>query len=350
MTRKVDGVVRVALIGSGGIANAHGKGFIQHADRIKCVALCDVSQENLDRRSEQLKSVGGGGRKFTDWKVMLKEMAGEIDAVDICLPHHLHAPAILDSAAAGKHILCEKPMCMSLAEADQIADAVKKSGVTYMSAHNQLFMPVVQEAKRLIDGGEIGRVFWLRSQDCFRAGGEGGNPFKGSWRADLKTQGGGELIDTGYHPSYRLLYLAGAPAASIHGQMGRFVQQIEGEDCASVQIRFANGVIGEILTSWSFPLPHGTHHIHVMGEKGEIFGTENTLYHLPRGAKEPTKREFPAVDTFEAEIAHFADCLREGRRPIHSVEEGRAVLELILNATKSAEGWQQTAAAAPARP
>src|SRR5438046_92792 len=252
---------------------------------------------------------------------MLKEMRDEVDAVDVCLPQHLHAQAILDAAAAGKHIICEKPMCMSLAEADQIAEAVKKSGVTYMSAHNQLFMPVVQEAKRLIDGGEIGKVLWLRSQDCFRAGGEGGDPFKNSWRANLKTQGGGELIDTGYHPSYRLLYLAGGPAAgsnpaaSIQGQMGRFVQRIEGEDTASVQVRFTNGVIGEILTSWAFPLPHGTHQIHIMGEKGEIFGSENTLYHLPRGAKEPTKKEFAAVDTFEAEIAHFADCLREGRRP-----------------------------------
>jgi predicted dehydrogenase len=348
MSKKIDGVVRVGLIGSGGISAAHGKGFLKYGDKIKCVALCDVSADNLKKRSQQLAPVGGGGKQFNDWKVMLKEMAGEIDAVDICLPHHLHAPAILDSAAAGKHILCEKPMCMSLAEADQISAAVKKAGVTYMSAHNQLFMPVVQEAKRLIDGGEIGRVFWVRSQDCFRAGGEGGNPFKGSWRANLKTQGGGELIDTGYHPSYRLLYLAGAPAVSIHGQMGRFVQQIEGEDCAAVQIRFANGVIGEILTSWSFPLPHGTHHIHVMGEKGEIFGSENTLYHLPRGAKDPTRVEFPAVDTFAEEIGHFADCLRERKPPIHGVEEGRAVLELILNATKSAEGWQKSAPTKPA--
>jgi predicted dehydrogenase len=341
MAAKVSGAVRVALIGSGGISKAHGNGFLKHASKIKCVALVDVSQENLKARSEQLAPGGTTPRTFGDWKVCLKEMAGEIDAVDICLPHHLHAPAILDAAAAGKHILCEKPMCMSLAEADQIGAAVKKSGVTYMSAHNQLFMPVVQEAKRMIDAGEIGKVLWLRSQDCFRAGGEGGNPFAGSWRADLKTQGGGELIDTGYHPSYRLLYLAGSPAVSIQGQMGRYVQQIEGEDTAAVQVRFASGAIGEILTSWAFPLPHGTHQIHVIGEKGQIFGSENTLYHLPKGATEPTKRTFEPVETFVAEIEHFADCLREGRRPIHSVEEGRAVLELILNASKSAEGWQR---------
>ncbi len=344
MAKPVNGVVRVGLIGSGGISAAHGKGFIKSSDKLKCVALCDVSQENLKKRSEQL---GGVEKQFGDWKAMLREMGDQIDAVDICLPHHLHGPAIIDAAAAGKHILCEKPMCMSLKEADEIAAAVKKAGVTYMSAHNQLFMPVVQEAKRMIESGQIGRVMWLRSQDCFRAGGEGANPFAGSWRANLKTQGGGELIDTGYHPSYRLLYLAGAPAMRIQGTMGRFVQPIEGEDTASVQVRFENGAIGEILTSWAFALPFGTHHIHVIGEKGQLFGSSDTLYHLPNGSTEPVKRTFQPVDTFEAEIEHFADCLREGKRPIHSVDEGRAVLELILNATGSSEGWQTAAFVKP---
>ena len=347
MAVNVKAPVRVALVGSGGISGAHGKGFLTYRDKIQCVALVDVSQGNLTKRAEQLAPTGVTPRTFGDWKQCLAEMKDQVDAVDICLPHHLHGPAIIDAAAAGKHILCEKPMCTSLEEADKIAAAVKRAGVTYMSAHNQLFMPVVQEAKRMIDAGEIGKVLWLRSQDCFRAGGAGGNPFKGSWRANVKTQGGGELIDTGYHPSYRLLYLAGSRAAEIRGTMGRYVQPIEGEDTASVSVRFENGAIGEILTSWAFPNPYGTHQIHVIGDKGQIFGTENTLYHLPKGAKEPTKRSFDDVHTFEAEIGHFADCLIEGKRPIHSVEEGRAVLELILKASQNAEGWQKTAHVKP---
>ena len=93
----------------------------------------------------------------------------------------------------------------------------------------------------------------------------------------------------------------------------------------------------------SFGNPYGTHHIHVIGEKAQIFGSDNTLYFLPRGYSEPAKRTFAPVETFEAEIGHFADCLREGRRPIHGVAEGRAVLELILAASRSADGWQQAA-------
>lgn len=340
MTAKVKGKVRVAIIGTGGIAGGHATGILQHKDKIECVALCDISEQNLKARSDQL---GGIRRQYRDWNKMLAEAGDLIDAVDICLPHHLHAPAIIDAAKAGKHILCEKPMCINLKDADRIAQAVKAAGVTYMSAHNQLFMPVVQEAKRMLDAGCIGKVLWLRSQDCFRVQPGPNDPFTGKWRSHLKTQGGGELIDTGYHPTYRLLYLAGAPVVGVRASMNRFLQNIQGEDAASVQVRFANGAMGEILTSWSFSLPYGTHQIHVIGESGQIFGTGSDLFYLPKDYSEPAKRTFPAVATITAEIEHFADCLIHGQRPIHSVAEGRAVLEVILKATADAEGWQKRA-------
>jgi predicted dehydrogenase len=336
--KKVEGVVRVAIVGPGGISGAHGHGYIKHKNKIEVVALCDISPEHMKIRAEQL---GIQPRQFSDWKVMFKEMGKEIDAVDICLPHHLHGPCILDAAAAGKHILCEKPMCISLKQADEIAAAVKQAGIIYMSGHNQLFMPAVQEAKRMIDAGELGTVRWLRSQDCFTAGRTERADW--GWRSDLATQGGGELIDTGYHPTYRMLHLAGAPVTQVRGTMGRFALNIDGEDSASVQVRFANGAMGEVLTSWAWSNPYGTHQIHVIGEKGQLFGSENTLYFLPKGFSEPAKRSFENTDTFVAEIGHFADCLREGKRPIHSVEEGRAVLEVILKAAENAQGWQETA-------
>ena len=156
------------------------------------------------------------------------------------------------------------------------------------------------------------------------------------------------MIDTGYHPSYRLLYLAGSPVADVHGTFGRFEQRIEGEDTASVQVRFENGVIGEILTSWGLELPYGTHHVHIAGDKGQIFGSGNELYYLPRGFHEPAKLRLPeARNTFVPQMAHFADCVQNSKRPIHGPEEGRAVLELIVRATQNADGWQ---ASAPVQP
>jgi len=329
--------VKLALIGTGGISSMHAGGILKHQDKIECVALCDLSEANLDERAKQL---GGNPRRFNGWKRLLAEMGDGLDAVAICLPHHLHAQAIFDAAAAGKHILCEKPMCINLPEADRIVDTVKRAGIIYMSGHNQLFTPVLLEMKRMIDAGELGKLRWIRSQDAFIAPAD---VLKDKWRSQIKYQGGGELIDTGYHPTYRLLYLAGGDIVAIRATMGRFEMEIEGEDTASVQVRFANGVIGEIFTSWAMPLPYGTHDLHVIADKGQVFGTGNKLYHLPRGEKTPTEKILPEVDTFAAQIECFADCILKGTRPPHGPEEGRQVLRIILEASCSADGWQKTA-------
>lgn len=336
MSARIEGKIKLAIIGCGGIAHAHANGLNALRDRIECVALCDIASSNIDLLSERL---GGVNSRYVCWKQMLAEIGDHIDAVDICLPHDLHAQCILDAVKAGKHIICEKPMCISLKEGAEILKAVDQSGITYMSAHNQLFMPSVQKARELLAEGAIGKLYMIRSQDCFRAG-NGEDAFKDAWRADVKRQGGGELIDTGYHPTYRLLYLAGAPVVSVHGMMARFLQHIGGEDSASVQVLFENGIMGEILTSWAFDLPYGVYQIHLLGSEGQIFGSGDELYLLRRGEVTPTKISLPATDCFMAQLEHFADCLNQGKRPIHSAKEGLEVLEVILKAAENAGEWE----------
>ncbi len=337
MDSAVSPKVHLAIIGAGGISAEHAQGILANPGLAECVALCDVSDENLQKRNEQL---GGGCRLFHDWRTMLAELGDGLDAVDICLPHHLHAPAITDVARAGKDVLCEKPLCTTLAEADRLVEVVRETGVLYQSAHNQLFMPCVVEAKKRIVAGEIGEVRWLRSQDCFV------NPvtvLKDKWRASLKTQGGGELIDTGYHPTYRLLHLAGSEVVGVRASMARFTQPIEGEDTASVQVRFASGAIGEILTSWSMNNPHGSHQIHVAGSTGQLWGSHHTLWLLPDGEKEPRQIDLEPVQTIPAQVGDFVRRVRSRERPLHSVEEGRTVLDVIVRATTDADGWQALA-------
>jgi len=330
--------VRLAVIGAGGIAGAHCSAIQSNAATATCVAIAEPDES---RRNDRIHVAGGTARGFADWQTMLSELGPEIDGVIICLPHHLHTAAILDACAAGVNILCEKPMCTSLQEAVRIAEAVRTSGVMYMSAHNQLFIPSFRKAVEMVRGGQIGRVLWVRSQDCFVARGWKTKE-QGNWRADLKTQGGGELIDTGYHPTYRLLELAGAKPAAVRSTMGRFRLNIDGEDTACVQVRFENGVIGEILTSWAMPNPYGTHQFHVMGEEGQLFGSGNDLYFLPPGCSDPARVAVPAdaENTFHSQIAEFARCIRENARPPHGVAEGLAVLEIILGAAENATGWE----------
>src|SRR5262245_5739017 len=290
--------VRVALIGAGGISKQHAEG-IRTLDGIECVAICDVD-ERLSR--ERAQQIGCNAPLFDDWPTMLAELGEGLDAAIICLPHALHARAILDCAAAGRHVLCEKPLCTTLDEADSIAQAVDRSGITFMAGHNQLFAPMVKEIKSRLDAGAIGELRWLRSQDCFL------HPpgLEKSWRGKRASQGGGELIDTGYHPTYTLLHFASANVKRVRAAMARFEQPIEGEDTASVQLAFDNGVIGEIFTSWAFARPSGTHKIHLIGSSGQLFGTDNVLFHAPVRGNEPTRIELPKMPTFTAQLAHFA--------------------------------------------
>jgi len=333
--------LRIALIGAGGIAGAHTKAIQSLPDDVDCVAVCDPNTVNRDKK---IADLGGTPRPFDSWTDLLNTSPESVDAFIICLPHHLHAPAIRDAAAAGKHVLCEKPMCTNLEEARAITEAVKASGITYMSAHCQLFLPSFQKACELVREGRIGRVRWIRSQDCFRMK-KWKTKSEGNWRADAATQGGGELIDTGYHPTYRLLEIAGSKPAAIRGTMGRFHLDLDAEDTASVQVRFENGVIGEILTSWAFANPYGSHEIHVIGDEGQLFGSGADLYYLPLDCEQPAKIKTVSsgnawLGSFTGQLEAFARCARTGERPPHTEEEGLAVLEIILGAARDAEGWQ----------
>ena len=172
------------------------------------MAIADVATERAHLLRASLRD--SDVPLFPDLAAMLA--GAELDAVDLCLPHHLHAEAIVAAARAGKAILSEKPLCTTLAEAATIGEALAASGVTFMMAHNQLFQPSLIAARQLLAEGAIGRPFVIRSNETFRNQGiidadleaaarEGDGPW--AWRADPRQMGGGEVIDTGWHASRR---------------------------------------------------------------------------------------------------------------------------------------------------
>lgn len=321
-TSSLSAPIKVGLIGAGGIANAHLRGYAAHADQITVAAVTDAFAETAERRGGEL-----GVPHFTDWDQMLAET--ELDAVDICLPHHLHAPAIIAAAGAGKHILCEKPLCLTPEEAVEVQQAVSANGVTLMCGHNQLFMPAVAKAKELIEAGTLGTVYEVRTTDSFR---NDFDPANMGWRAHASTSGGGELIDTGYHPSYLLLHLAGGVPTEATSMLSTHrLKFMEGEDSAQVLVRFDNGVVGQLVTSWAYRPAFDTERFSVVGELGALTSNGTSLrYDLLDGTSETF--DFDQVDTIAAEIAAFAQCLLTGTRPIHTEKEGIEVLGMILAA------------------
>lgn len=318
--------IKVGLIGGGGIAGAHIRGYADNADRIGVTAVADAVEETAQRRGSELQAT-----PYTDYQQMIK--AEELDAVDICLPHHLHADAIVAAAEAGLHVLCEKPLCLTPDEAKRVNDAVTANKITLMCAHNQLFMPAVAKAKELLEAGTIGTVYEVRTTDSFY---NNFDPANMGWRAHTETSGGGELIDTGYHPSYLMLHLAGGVPVEATAMLSTHrLKFMEGEDSAQVLIRFDNGVVGQLVTSWAYQPAACTERFSVVGELGSLHSDGTTVSYRLRDGKEESF-SFDPVETIPAEIAHFAHCLETGERPPHTEKEGIEVLGMILAAYESA--------------
>ena len=339
-------MLKVGLIGSGNIArNRHAPGWRKLAGQATVTAVSDVDEAAAGKVAQLLAADGAAPTIYTDYHKLIDE--AEIDAVDICLPHHLHADAILAATAAGKHILCEKPMCIEIAEADRIVEAVDKAGIVYMSGHNELFYPGIAGAKELLDRGALGTPYILRSHEFpsgYPASTVPGRPAQGTmmvgWRASRATMGGGVLIDKGYHPTYILLYMAGSEPVEVTAMANTFVARMDGEDTALVMVKFANGAIGQIFTGEGFAFPANDAKFHAIGERGEVYGNRYDLYEKPRGFTEPSHRNYPIdaagnQQSFDATIHHFYDSIATGRRPIQDHRDGRRVLQVILAAYRS---------------
>ena len=323
----------VGIIGCGGISNGHARGWLANSGRAKVVAVADVVDTAAQGRAAQV----GGAQVYADFHELLQNSS--VDAVDICLPHHVHKEAAVAAANAGKHILIEKPLCLDLDEAAEIKAAVEASGVTLMCAHNQVFTESIQEIKPRIDDGLVGEVYWIHSADCFitrpyvRAGSTThGSHAPGSWRSKREFMGGGELIDTGYHPTYRLLYLAGSPAVTVSAVLTNHrLPQLDGEDTAQALVTFANGSTGQILSSWAMNLPSG-YTLHVVGDRGTLSAGAGRIEINLNGMDRPAVKELQVPDTFAREIAHFIGCLETGAAPVQGLADGIATLRLIRGA------------------
>lgn len=338
--------LRIGLIGCGGITQPHVDGWKSVADRAKIVAVADVSEAATQARIAQ---IGYNVRIYRDYHELLNDP--EVDAVDIALPHHLHCEAIVAAAKAGKHLMTEKPLCLNLDEAGQIATAVKQSGIIMMAAHNQLFFPSVLQAKQMLMKGDLDRVYMIHSFDCSArrrplsldkaTWGKPDAPSAMGWRSDPSKMGGGEYIDTGYHPTYRLLFLAGQTPTEVTAMMGSYRLGLQEEDTANVMVKFQDGMTGHIFTSWAMAAP-GSKPIlfSINGEAGQLWGEIDKLYYQPVGFQTPAVVEFSGWNyarSFAAEIDHFVDAVGKGIEPLHSVNEATDTLRIVMAAYEATD-------------
>jgi predicted dehydrogenase len=311
------------MVGCGDIARVHADAWLTLGKKAVITAVSDVVAPSAEAMAQRV----GGAAVYSDFRKLIEDP--DVEAIDVCLPHHLHRDAIVAGARAGKHVICEKPLCLNLGEAEEIAAAVRAGGAMMMCAHNQLFDPAVQRARQMLAEGALGKVHFARTCDCFSHT----KPLsEWGWRATAKTMGGGCLIDTGYHPSYLLLNLIGSEPVEVSAMGGRYkILTLDGEDSALVTVKFANGAMGEVLTSWAWDWPDGSWQFQIIGEKGQLFGRGRKLLYKPLGWQ-PATLELPQNNNFAAELEHFADSIAAGTQPLNTNVHGTAVLKLILGA------------------
>lgn len=339
--------VRFGIVGSQFVAHLHAEGMRQ----VPGVELVAAASPNPDHVREFARRFGIP-HAYTDYREMLRRE--DVDAVTLACPNDLHCQVTLDAAAAGKHVLVEKPLALSLEECDRMIEACRRAGVLLMYGENLCFAPKYVRARELAQEGALGQIYYVRQLECHYGP-------HADWFWDVERSGGGVLMDMGCHSiAFCRWVFAGAPVESVYAEVGTFVHggRTRGDDHSLVVMRFQGGGVGVAENSWA--RPGG------LDDRAEIYGTQGlTVADLARGGalttysepgygyaleKAPRTRGWTWTGFQEAwsygfpqEIGHFARCIREGKEPMLTGEDGRAILEIICAAYYSARTGQRVA-------
>jgi scyllo-inositol 2-dehydrogenase (NADP+) len=316
--------IRCAVIGYGGAFNM-GK---LHAESMNKAGMATVAACDLDpKRMEQAKTDLPGIRTYTDIDKLLKDP--EVDLVVVILPHNLHAPIAIKAAQAGKHVIVEKPMCITVAEADAMIDAANKSGVMLSVFHNRRWDGDFVTIRELIQKGMIGDVFHVEA--CM-----GGMHKPGTWWRSDKAISGGAMFDWGAHIIDWCLHFVPSKIAGVDGYYHKLRwMESTNEDHTELVIRFHDGQTAQVeisaLAAASKP------RWRILGTKGAIVmedwqNIKVTVDHDGYLAKFDVR--VPNSD-WDAYYQNVADHLTNGANLVVKPEEARRIIAVIEAAEKS---------------
>ena len=252
--------VGIGIVGSRFQADCIAASVRAMPEEMEVVAIASPTKGNAAEFARR----HGIPRSYSDYREMLNDPAVEL--VSITAPNRLHAQVTIDAARAGKHVVCEKPLCVTLEEADAMIDACAKAGVLLLYAEELFFAPKYVKAKQMADEGAFGRIHLVKQ-------GEKHSGPHSDWFWDVEQSGGGALMDLGCHGiAFCWWFLGKQKVKSVYAQLSTQVnsKRTQGDDEALTIIEFENGAIGLVESSWNRPGGMDDS-IEVFGDKGQTY-------------------------------------------------------------------------------
>lgn len=317
-------MIKGSVIGYGAQGILHAT-LLKGTDGIELVAICDIIPERCEVARQDFENV----QIYSNIDHMLDDT--NIDLVVVVLPHNLHADVAIQCSKAGKHVIVEKPMCITVKEANDMILAAKENNRMLSVYHNRRWDADFLTLKRIVNDGLIGEVFRVEIWD---GGYYQGNPFE--WRRQ-KTKSGGLFYDWGVHYLDWLLQLVQYPIINVTGFCyDKVWTNISNEDHAEVTIRFANGVKATVIHSTITTI--NREYWTLWGSKGAITGGRNGItVSLPQG-KQPIEIE-PGLN-LTGYYDNIVNHLTKGEKLIVKAEEARRVICVIEAMEKSFHSLQ----------
>lgn len=328
--------MKYALIGCGRIAVNHIKAVVNNG--LELVAVCDLVPEHIDLLFEKTGYTGSPAR-YTDYRQMLSEHP-ELELAAIATDSGVHAEIALACLDAGLHVIVEKPMAMSMADADRIIDRSRKTGRKVAVCHQNRFNLAVQRMRTALDQGRFGRlshgsvhVRWNRNRAYYEQA-----PWRGRWASD-----GGALMNQCIHGIDLLRWMMGDEVEEVYGQTRQqFHDYLECEDIGMAVLKFRNGAIATVEGTVNVYPKNLEETLYLFGETGTVklggtscnnidvwdFADADPDDELSRGLKEATSNVYGNGHT--SLYADMIEAITADRLPYVDAEAGRRALEVVL--------------------
>lgn len=340
--------IRVGVIGAGTIADLVHLPQYQAHPNVELVAVADVDLARAERAAEKY----GAPHAYGDAETMLAQ--ARLDAVSICTPNSSHVAIALQAVEHGVHILVEKPMATSVAEARRLAEAVHEHKRICMVGMTHRFRNEAKAVKRFVEAGDLGDIYYVKAKILRRRGTPSG------WFTSKALSGGGPLMDIGVHALDLAWWIAGMPRPkSVTGQLVRGLGHYETdmishwqssdpynqdgaifdvEDFASAFIRFEHGLVLQLEASWAL---NGEQDdalkVDVFGKCGGVSMDPLRFYSEQHHVLTESTLSVDINDPYVDEIHEFVDAVQTQRQPLATVDQGVTVVDMLTAIVRSAE-------------